>query len=387
MTLLDLLRYDLPLTLLRVLPWRAPTGLGRVGAPGPTSPVLLTGNYRLTVERVRRALAGRDVWLLVANSRGINVWCAATGGLLTDHDVISVLKTSGIGRLVHHRRVILPQLAATGIVGPHVRDRTGWTVVWGPVDAASIPAYLAAGRSEGRDAARTVGFPWPERLEMAVAWAFPISLLALLVWPVWPGGVLPLVALVWGFALALFLGFPLYQPWLRTTRRHRGLVLFDWGERGLPVGLWLLFVAALSIGAAAGVLAWALVFRWGAASIVVLLLIGLDLAGSTPVFKSGLHADRLLRVVLDEQRCKGAGFCEQVCPTDVFSVDHERHLAALPHAERCVQCGACIVQCPFDALSFQDPDGAVVAPATVRRFKLNLLGQRVVPRGPGGAAM
>jgi NAD-dependent dihydropyrimidine dehydrogenase PreA subunit len=164
-------------------------------------------------------------------------------------------------------------------------------------------------------------------------------------------------------------------------------VLFDWGERGLPVGLWLLFVAALSIGAAAGVLAWALVLRWGAASIVVLLLIGLDLAGSTPVFKSGLHADRLLRVVLDEQRCKGAGFCEQVCPTDVFSVDHERHLAALPHAERCVQCGACIVQCPFDALSFQDPDGAVVAPATVRRFKLNLLGQRVVPRGPGGAAM
>ncbi len=383
---IDFLRIDLPLTLLRVLPWRAPTGLVRIGAPGPASPVLLTGNFRLTVERVRRALQGLDVWLLVANSRGVNVWCAATGGLLTDHDVISVLKTSGIETRVNHRRVILPQLAATGIVGPNVRARTGWTVVWGPVDAASIPAYVT-GVSDGRDAGRTVSFRWPQRLEMAVAWAFPISLLALLAWPFWPAGVLPLAGLVWGFALALFLAFPLYRPWLRTTRRHRGFVFFDWGERGLPLLLWLLFVAGLSAGAAVtGTFTWTLVLRWGFASIVVLLLLGLDLAGSTPVFKSGLHADRLLRIVLDEQRCKGAGFCEQVCPTGVFTVDHQRHLAMLPHAERCVQCGACIVQCPFDALYFQAPGGDIVAPATVRRFKLNLLGQRVVPRGPDRAA-
>jgi ferredoxin len=35
---------------------------------------------------------------------------AATGGLLTDHDVVSVLKTSGIEGLVEYREVILPQL-------------------------------------------------------------------------------------------------------------------------------------------------------------------------------------------------------------------------------------------------------------------------------------
>jgi len=47
-------------TLLRMLPHRAPTGLVRIGRPGRESPVLLTGNYTLTVRRMRQALAGRD---------------------------------------------------------------------------------------------------------------------------------------------------------------------------------------------------------------------------------------------------------------------------------------------------------------------------------------
>ena len=66
-----------------------------------------------------------DVFLLVSNSRGVNVWCSATGGLFTNHDVISVLKTSGIEKLVDHRNVILPQLAATGIESNVIRKKTG----------------------------------------------------------------------------------------------------------------------------------------------------------------------------------------------------------------------------------------------------------------------
>jgi CO dehydrogenase/acetyl-CoA synthase gamma subunit (corrinoid Fe-S protein) len=76
-------------TLLRVLPFRCKTGLVKIGSPGRNAPVLLTCNFRLTVERVRRALEGIDAYLLVANSGGVNVWCAATGGLLTNHGVVS----------------------------------------------------------------------------------------------------------------------------------------------------------------------------------------------------------------------------------------------------------------------------------------------------------
>jgi NAD-dependent dihydropyrimidine dehydrogenase PreA subunit len=368
-------------TLLRVLPFPTRTGLRVLGHPDRSSPVFLTGNFGLTVERVERALAGIDGYLLVANSRGVNVWCAATGGLLTDHDVVSVLKTSGIESRVDHRHVILPQLAATGIEGKTIRDKTGWKVVWGPVEADAIPQFLQQGMKATR-AMRTARFPWPRRLEMAVAWAFPISLLACALALFWPEGVLPVAGLVWAVSLLLFLGFPLYRHRLEPRAPRVGFVLFDFGHAGMLLFLWAAFVAAILAYAwlgAAEPLAFTL--RWGLASALVLLILGLDLTGSTPVYKSGLHDDRLLAIELDEQRCKGAGFCETVCPKDVFEVDHHHKLASLPRAGECVQCGACIVQCPFDALFFRGPDGGVVEPETVRRFKLNLIGTRKVDVG------
>jgi ferredoxin len=365
-------------TLLRVFPFPCNTGLVKIGNPGRNAPVLLTGNFRLTVERVRRALEGIDAYLLVANSRGINVWCAATGGHLTNHDVISVLKTSGIEKLVDHRQVILPQLAATGIEGKIIRQKTGWRVVWGPVYARSIPDFLGGG-PEKTPEMRTVRFAWPQRFEMAVAWAFPISLLSLLALPFWKAGVVPLVGFVWGSALVLFLSFPLYQGRLRTTQKNVGFIFFDFGKRGVPPFLWVFFMLGLVVySMLVGDFSWGLLFRWGLSSLIVLLILGLDLMGSTPIYKSGLHEDRLLRIELDPEQCRGAGFCERVCPRNVFEVDHDRRLASLPGAGQCVQCGACIVQCPFDALHFRRPKGDAVAPDTIRRFKLNLLGNRKV---------
>jgi NAD-dependent dihydropyrimidine dehydrogenase PreA subunit len=372
-------------TLLRVIPFPCKTGLVKVGNPGRNAPVLLTCNFRLTVERVRRALQGIDAYLLVANSRGVNVWCAATGGLLTNHDVVSVLKTSGIEDLVDHRQVILPQLAATGIEGKIIHEKTGWRVVWGPVYVTSIPSFLSGGLEKTVEM-RTVGFPWPQRLEMAVAWAFPISLLSLLTFPFWREGVLLLVGFVWGWALLIFWSFPLYKGRLRPIGTNVGFVFFDFGKRGLPLFLWVLFMLGLvGYTTLAGDFSWVLAFRWGLSSLIVVLILGLDLTGSTPVYKSCLHEDRLLSIVLDTERCKGAGFCKQVCPTDVFEVDDDRRLASLPRAEQCVQCGACIVQCSFDALYFRSPKGDMVAPDTVRRFKLNLLGNRKVASRPAGA--
>ncbi|MFQ5689146.1 MAG: HgcAB-like fusion protein, partial [Gemmatimonadota bacterium] len=364
-------------TLLRVLPFPARKGLVRIGDPSRASPVLLTGNFRLTVQRVTRALRGVDAWLLVADSGGVNVWCAATGGLLTNHDVVSVLKTSGVADLVDHRRVVLPQLAATGIEGREVHRRIGWRVIWGPVEAADLPAFLRRG-CEATPEMRAVRFPWPRRLEMAVAWAFPISLLALPLVPFWKAGVLPLVGLVWALSFLLFAAFPLTQGQARMgeRRRHLGFVFFDFGPWALPLATWLVLAAGLALRASLDPgTPWSFALRWGLASLIVLLVLSLDLTGSTPVSKSGLHADRLLTIELDPERCRGAAFCEQVCPRDVLELDVRRR-ASLARPNRCVQCGACIVQCPFDALYFRGPDGAVVEPTMIREFKLNLLGRR-----------
>src|SRR5215475_2199098 len=129
-------------TCFRLFPVPAHTGVRVIGTPDRSSPVFLTGNYDLTVRRVLRALRGLNAYLVVANSRGINVWCAASGGHLGTHQVVTALKLAQLENRVVHREVIVPQLAATGAEGKEVRRRTGWMVRFGPADAYDIPAYL-----------------------------------------------------------------------------------------------------------------------------------------------------------------------------------------------------------------------------------------------------
>jgi len=166
-------------TLLRFIPLPTKIGLIKIGNPNKDSPVFLTYNYLLTVERVKRALRGLDCYLLIANSNGINVWCSAAGGHFTNHDVISILKTSGIERLVNHRKVILPQLAAVGIETQVVKEKTGWDIIWGPVYAEDIPHFIKQNLKKTPQM-RMVKFPLVQRIEVAIIWAFPLSVMAAL---------------------------------------------------------------------------------------------------------------------------------------------------------------------------------------------------------------
>jgi len=187
------------------------TGLYRVGKPDSSSPVLVTGNYELTVRRVVKALdGGMDCWLLVADSRGINVWCSAGGSHFTADDIIAAVKTSPLAQLVDHRALILPQLCACGVDGWRVRQETGWGVHWGPVRARDIPAYLAAQRKK-TEGMRWVDFPLPDRLEMtAVMLIFYGLLLSPVLWLFQRRG--------WKRGLALMSGlsviYGVAQPWI-----------------------------------------------------------------------------------------------------------------------------------------------------------------------------
>lgn len=380
MNLLNYIAVNIIETLLRVIPIPCKTGEIKIGNPDRTSPVFLTCNYHLTVKRVKRALHKIDCYLLVANSNGHNVWCGATGGHFTNHDVISVLKTSGIEKLVDHKNVILPQLAATGIETKYIQKKTRWKVIWGPVYAKNIRAFIE-NNFKKRIEMREVRFSLVQRIEMAIMWAFPFSIIASLITIFfWPEVLLPLNGLIWGLPFIIFVSFPFYSKWLNPKKKGVGFskytVIFDFGR--MPLILWglslfCLFVFSIMTNA----LTWEFIYRWGFISFIVILVISLDLMGSTPISKSGLHEDRFLKIVLDERKCKGAGFCEQVCPKNCYEVDIKRHIATIPGAEKCVQCGACIVQCPFDALYFMSPKGEILSPATVRTFKLNLIGKRL----------
>jgi NAD-dependent dihydropyrimidine dehydrogenase PreA subunit len=371
---------DLAQILLRALPWPAKSSLIRVGHPGRDAPVLVTCNYDLTVRRVLRALRGLDAYLLVAPTKGINVWCGAAGGYFTAHQVISILRTSEIGELVDHRRLILPQLSATGVERKLVEQRTGWRVVFGPVYASDLPPYLTHGRKT--EAMRQVHFSLSDRLEMAAVWAFPVSVIGGVVLAIgWRHLLLPFLAMTWALALSLYAFFPWFSGTVDATRQPpatwvRCLIFFDPRVRRNAV-LWLLFLGGMWGQAyARGALHVYNLVGWSLASLFLMLLISMDLAGSTPLYKSGLHEDRLLHVELNAEACQGRAMCREVCPKNCYVIDAVGHKAAIAKPDECVQCGACIVQCPEDALAFVMPTGERIPPDVIRTYKLNMLGVR-----------
>lgn len=369
-------------TILRFLPVPAKTGLIKIGGPDKDSPVFLTGNYHLSVLRVRQTLKGQNAYLLVANSRGINVWCAAAGGHFTHHDVISVLELSGIDNLVDHRRIILPQLAACGIEAESVQQKTGWRIIWGPVSAKDIPAYLKNGQIK-TTGMKTVRFFLKDRLEMAVAWAFPMSIIfSIFVWIFRSAAVIPSIMLVWLLAALIFFFFPLNLPMMHPRRREKRKEK----TRGNP----FIFLLVLLGVALTGVLVFGLLTSqftssfllfWGLNACLIILILCGDLPGSTPLLVSGFREERDFQVVLDPESCRGAGFCKAVCPRDCYALDEETHKASLLHTERCIRCGACIVQCPFDALYFVDRKERKISPDFVRKHKVGFSGKRKQERG------
>ncbi|MBN2005694.1 MAG: methyltransferase domain-containing protein [Anaerolineae bacterium] len=204
---------DLWLLFFRIIPPypKVRTGLYAVGQPDADSPVLVTGNFDLTVRRLVQAIDGKvNAWLLVADSAGINVWCAAGGGYFTAEKVIAAVKSSRLDEVVNHRALILPQLCANGVDGWRIRKETGWGIHWGPVRAVDIPAYLAGERKK-TDEMRRVVFPLKDRLEMVtVTMGFYGLLILLPVLIFWRHMFWPITFSVFG--LSYF--YAIVHPWL-----------------------------------------------------------------------------------------------------------------------------------------------------------------------------
>jgi len=143
--------------------YRVAPGLYALGAPDGSAPVLVTANYKMTFDIVRRDASGLDAWILVLDTRGVNVWCAAGEGTFGTEEVIRGVTRARLSEVVRHRRLILPQLAAPGVAAHEVRKGCGFSVVYGPVRARDIRAFLEAGM-KASPSMRTVVFPTTDRL-------------------------------------------------------------------------------------------------------------------------------------------------------------------------------------------------------------------------------
>ena len=143
--------------------YRVAPGLYALGAPGGDSPVLVTANYKLTFDVLRRDAAGLDVWILVLDTHGVNVWCAAGEGTFGTEEVIRRVTGARLPEVVNHRRLVLPQLGAPGVAAHKVHNGCGFSVAYGPVRARDIRSFLEAGM-KATPAMRRVVFPTIDRL-------------------------------------------------------------------------------------------------------------------------------------------------------------------------------------------------------------------------------
>ena len=323
----------------RVVPYPTRPRLIRIGNPGRRSPVLVTTNYDLTVRRVRRALDGVDCWLLVAPAGGVDVWCAASGGRLTIATVISILKTTRIGELVDHRRLILPQLCATGINLFELRRRTGWAGVFGPVQAEDIPEYLRTRRKP--EAMMRVPFAIRERSEMAIAMWGSLTLRYTLFpclafgWRVAPWFALLLALICLGVSLGCFV-----LPGKTFVQKA--------GFAALPVILGLVGSLAF-LGQASPFL----IVKWTVLVGLAAFLAGTAFPSYSPLWACGysklFYGASDLKLAIVEEQCIGCKICDLVCPVECFAAGENRKMLCV-NPDICVGCGACVIQCPTDAI-------------------------------------
>lgn len=143
--------------------YRVKAGLYKLGKPGSDSEVIVTSSYKLSFDIVRRSLKGINAWILVLETYGINVWCAAGKGTFGTEELIRQINESGLRSYISHKRLIVPQLGAPGVSAHKVKEATGFSVRFGPVRAEDIRDYISAGYKKD-NLARTVKFTFQDRL-------------------------------------------------------------------------------------------------------------------------------------------------------------------------------------------------------------------------------
>ncbi|MCE5209577.1 MAG: carbon monoxide dehydrogenase [Chloroflexi bacterium] len=256
---------------------RVEPGLYRLGNPDPKSPVFVTANYTLSFDALRNSLKGQDGYILVLDTHGINVWCAAGKGTFSTDELVKKIEECNVKDIVTHRVLILPQLGASGVSAHEVKQRTHFKVEYGPVRAADLPEYLQT--HQATPAMRKVSFTLAERLVLVpvelVQRFLPFLAAFIVLWLL----LSPLAA--WGALAAMISGcvlFPVLLPWLPTRQFSiKGFVL------GGLVALPFVLAAFLTTG---GQQLWqqmvlALAFLTGIPAVTAYL--GLNFTGSTPL--------------------------------------------------------------------------------------------------------
>ena len=307
-------------TIFRLFPHPEALGLYPIGNPSDTSPIIATGNFRLTVKRVQDAI-DFDCWLLICNSRGINVWCSSLAGHFGTVDVIKAIKDTHLADVTRSRRLILPQLCAANVFFDEIQAKTGFHAEFGPVYVKNLDAYLENPKTEG---IRSVAFKAVQRIEMAIGSPIILSVVLLAIYNFFDlAPLLYVIPILYLLSVIHGLIFP--YKFIKDTNLWAvfcGLVVFTLVYWFLPLGSAL----AVSIGMA---------------------YLTTEFTGWSPLIKYAI-GKKPGTVEVNTERCIGCGKCMQVCPRNVFEI---RDKAIPVRKQSCEMCLSCIRQCPEKAIS------------------------------------
>ena len=225
-------------------------GLYAVGDPDKNSDVLVSANYKYSFDLLRRELKGLDAWILVLETKGINVWCAAGKGTFGTAELVKRISASQLDKVVAHRQVIVPQLGAPGVSAFKVKQAVGFRVLYGPVRAKDIPAYIKAGYKATREM-RRVNFTVSDRLILTpmeinpAMKKFPLyAALVLIVFGLSPSGIMFKDAFTGGLPF-LFLGLvSVFSGALLTPVLLPYVPFRSFAVKGWIIGLFSVFLSA-----------------------------------------------------------------------------------------------------------------------------------------------
>jgi len=229
------------------------------------APLLVSANYHLTVFLVARRVRAANARLLVIDTDGINVWCAAGKGRFGNDQIVRQLSRYPRALLAPGRRLplILPKFGMSGVDLRALRQH-GVRPIVGPLYAKDLPQYLAS-RSLRHRREDQVDFGFQSRAFVWLPGVIQLTALSALIASAFSVLTLPLGAPVQlgviGVVAALGTAYPLLFPLIPGRRfAIKGLLLGLIVSIGLLAASWfgdgpllsMSFVAPFTI--AAGVL-------------------------------------------------------------------------------------------------------------------------------------
>jgi hypothetical protein len=124
------------------LPNAVATGLFPINRPAKDSPLLVSGNSKLTVEVLTAVLSTTvsPFWYLVVNSDGHTVDMAMVYQAFTAERVVQVLAEENADRVAPESTLFLPGFAAP--IRDALAEQSGRSVTVGPVCAAELPLFF-----------------------------------------------------------------------------------------------------------------------------------------------------------------------------------------------------------------------------------------------------